>query len=620
MVLIALAIPGAARAQLAITEVMPVTKTNSITGFRGAEYWELTNFGTNDTNVHGFGFRDSDPERDLVTYPFTNLVIRGGESVVFYRLQDNKQSVSNAAQFRAWWGTNLPADLQCRIWVDKPGLSGWDGDEVRLFDSTGKAVDHVQFARARLGRAFTYQSESGLFGVFSASGVDGAFTSELADDVGSPGWTVGPVSVRFLQQPTDQTIDLSASGSFTAVGSGMPQPRYQWFRSGLAIPNATNATLALSNVQPSAAGSYSLVISNVFSMATSAVVTLTVNTNPSPPVIISAPVATTVFPGQTARFTVSARGVPAPSYQWSRNGVLIPNATGPTLSVGVVSQSMSGMTFSVLVSNALGSVTASALLTVVPRPDLRFTEVMPWPSEGEDNRHFDWFELTNFGTNAVDLTGWRFSDEPSFARAVAITNTMVLQPGESAVFAERLDALLFRRWWGTDSLPPGLQVFAYSGFGLGQFGETLFFWNPAAISPFDYTASLSWARALPGVSFVCVRECEEGLGCEDRATAYSVAGEDGAFHAIEGGHVGSPGYLANPAIKVMSIHASAAGTVSVHCRVTPGESYRLQRSTSPLMLSWTPLPLHAATNNVIIFTDQPPANEPAWFYRLEQAP
>ena len=36
-------------------------------------------------------------------------------------------------------------------------------------------VDRVQFARAHVGRAFTYEPESGLFGVFSSAGVDGAF-------------------------------------------------------------------------------------------------------------------------------------------------------------------------------------------------------------------------------------------------------------------------------------------------------------------------------------------------------------------------------------------------------------------------------------------------------------
>jgi hypothetical protein len=613
-----MAIP-AIHAQLAITEVMPVTRTNMNTGFRGAEYWEITNFGTNATNLHNFGFRDSNPERSLVKYPFTNLVLQAGESVVIFRIQDSKQSVTNAAQFREWWGTNVPAHVQCRTWNNAPGLSGWDGDEVNLFDPAGKLVDRVQFARARLGRAFTYASESGLFGLFSASGVDGAFTAELADDIGSPGATAGPVPIHFLQQPADQVVDVSASATISAVAAGMPQPRYQWFSNNMPILNGTNATLSLLNVQPSAAGEYYLLASNALSLATSTVVMVTVNTNPSAPFIIAAPAAATVFPGQTARFSVSARGVPAPTYQWSVNGAVIPNAVGPQLLVGNASLPMSGTHYSVLVSNAFGSTNVGAVLTVIPRPDLRFTEVMALPSDGEDNQHFDWFELTNFGTNAVDLTGWRFSDEPSFAGAFTITNTLVVQSGECVVFAERLNLAFFRAWWGWESLPATLQVCEYSGFGLGAFGETLFLWNPAATDRFDYTSTLSWAAAIPGVSFICERQCAEGFGCVDEATAYSVAGEGGAFHAVEGGHVGSPGYLVNPSINILSIR-SYGGSIVVSCRVTPGLSYRLQRSASPLMPTWTALPTQAATNNAVVFTDNPPANVPAWFYRLEQVP
>src|SRR5688572_14150208 len=65
--------------QLAITEIMSAPRTNN--NFRGGDYWELTNFGTNDVSLDGYGFRDSDPEHDLVTTVFDNLVIRAGESV-----------------------------------------------------------------------------------------------------------------------------------------------------------------------------------------------------------------------------------------------------------------------------------------------------------------------------------------------------------------------------------------------------------------------------------------------------------------------------------------------------------------------------------------------------------
>src|SRR5882724_7437570 len=80
------------RAQLAITEVMPVSRPNTNSGFHGAEYWELTNFATNDLNLHGYGFRDSNPLRALRKEPFTNLVIHAGESIIFFRIELDNQS------------------------------------------------------------------------------------------------------------------------------------------------------------------------------------------------------------------------------------------------------------------------------------------------------------------------------------------------------------------------------------------------------------------------------------------------------------------------------------------------------------------------------------------------
>jgi hypothetical protein len=45
-----------AQGQLAITEVLSSPSTNPVT--RGEDYWELTNFGTEDVDLSSFWFRD----------------------------------------------------------------------------------------------------------------------------------------------------------------------------------------------------------------------------------------------------------------------------------------------------------------------------------------------------------------------------------------------------------------------------------------------------------------------------------------------------------------------------------------------------------------------------------
>lgn len=616
-----LVLPSRIQAQLAITEVMSAPRANAVTGFRGPEYWELTNFGTNDVNLHGYSFRDGVPTRPLVKDPFTNLVIHAGESIVFFRVADSKESVTNVAQFRTWWGdANLPANLQCRIWKS-PGLSGWDGDAVVLYDPARKLVDSVQFGRARSGRAFSYEPESGLFGLFSAAGLNGAFTAALADDVGSPGTTTGAVAVRFLEQPADQSVDTGMTVTFRSVAVGLPRPQYQWFAHGSLLAFATEPNLVLPNVQAATAGPFHVAITNGLWAATSVIATLTVNTNPAAPAVIGPPVDTAVFDHQTAVFNVFARGLPAPNYQWQSNNVDIPGGVGPRLELPNVDASLSGMRFSVRVWNTLGTTNVSALLTVTRRPDLRFTEVMALPTDEEGNRHFDWFELTNYDTTAIDLTGWRFSDQPSFARAFVITNTLLLQPGESAVFAERLDERLFGAWWGHDNLPVGLKFCTYSGFGLGYLGEQLFLWNAAAIDPHDSLATVSWATTTLGVSFECERWCDpEGYGCLDEATIESVAGLHGAFRAVGGMDVGSPGYVANPPLRILSVNRPPTGTVIVRCRVTPGRVYRLRRASTLPSAEWEQVETSTAYSNVMTLTDLLPQPGAGCFYRVEEVP
>lgn len=619
-VLILVTVAVRVNAQLAITEIMPYSKPNMNSGFHGAEYWELTNFGTNDLNLDGYAFRDSNPNpRHLNTNVFTNLVIRAGESVIFFRIETDDQSVTTTAHFRAWWGdSKLPPDLQCRIYTNL-GLTGVDSDAVWVFDPAGRAVDWVEFSEAQAGRSLTYDPATGLFGTFSSAGVDGAFAADLADDMGSPGSTAGPVPVRFLQQPAGRTADVGMTVTLAVAASGLPRPRYQWFANGLSIPNAMAATLVLSNLQASNGGDYHVVITNGVTAATSVVATLTINTNPTPAGIITAPLDASIFTRQTAVFTVSARGVPPPTYRWQTNGVDIPGATGPTLQIPNATLAMSGIRCSVIVSNAFGSATASGLLTVTYRPNLRITEVFASPLNADQNRHLGWFELTNYDTNAVDLFGWRFAEEYSFEFAFTITNALALEPGESVVFAQRLNRDRFAAWWGPANLPSPFKLYTFRGFGLNRTGE-LYLWNPAALNPyFDVVTSVLWPSSTDGISFECTNFCDPDNGCIADANIKSVVGLRGAFRAVDD-DIGSPGYVANPALQILSVDNPGPNQIQMTCKVTPNRRYQLRRASSLASSTWERLQIQAAANNVITIMDQVPQTERTWFYRIEQLP
>ncbi|NBS79691.1 hypothetical protein EBS57_07765 [bacterium] len=55
---------------------------------------------------------------------------------------------------------------------------------------------------------------------------------------------------------------------------------YQWQKDGVAISNATSATLSLTNLQTNQAGSYRVVVSSTYGSMTSGVATLTVGSAP----------------------------------------------------------------------------------------------------------------------------------------------------------------------------------------------------------------------------------------------------------------------------------------------------------------------------------------------------
>ncbi|HEX3132769.1 MAG TPA: alkaline phosphatase family protein [Planctomycetota bacterium] len=89
----------------------------------------------------------------------------------------------------------------------------------------------------------------------------------------------------------------------------------------------------------------------------------------STPVITTQPQAKAVISGQPATFTVVATGVPAPTYQWQRNGVNIAKANAASYTTPATTSSDNGATFRCVVINSAGSVTSTAvLLTVTATP------------------------------------------------------------------------------------------------------------------------------------------------------------------------------------------------------------------------------------------------------------
>ena len=167
-----------------------------------------------------------------------------------------------------------------------------------------------------------------------------------------------------------------------------------------------------------------MVITNSYGSITSQVATLTV----VDPVIINSPSGRTNIAGDNATFIASVGGTPPMTYQWRKDGVVIPWATGTfadvvtnnTLRVTNVQATSQGA-YTFVVSNSLGVVTSSvANLVLLPTPGTRigawnFNSVTPDTNNttGETTPSVGTGTAIHLGTTPTFVAG-SVSDSASF--------------------------------------------------------------------------------------------------------------------------------------------------------------------------------------------------------------
>lgn len=169
-------------------------------------------------------------------------------------------------------------------------------------------------------------------------------------------------------QPASVTVTAGATATFNVIATGSATLAYQWRRNGTNIAGATSAGYITPATTPADDGAqFSVVVSNAYGSVTSANATLTVN---AAPVITTQPANASVTAGQTATFSVVATGSGTLAYQWRKNGTDITGATSASYTTPATITADNGAQFTVVVSNAYGSVTSTAATLTVAAPPL----------------------------------------------------------------------------------------------------------------------------------------------------------------------------------------------------------------------------------------------------------
>jgi Lamin Tail Domain len=182
------------------------------------------------------------------------------------------------------------------------------------------------------------------------------------------------------------------------------------------------------------------------------------------------------------------------------------------------------------------------LIPTISSAALVVTEVMPQTTDGTPATvNGDWWELTNTGPAAVNLTGYQWADDEDKLPSTDSNffPNVSIGVGESIIVLEETASskAAWRGMWGIlpsvqiltedemvdDSTPDG-DMFS----GLGNTNDGVFFYNPAG----DLLSSYFYAANVRGRSF------EQSTGGAN--LGLSVVGEFGAVMASNG-DIGSPG-------------------------------------------------------------------------------
>jgi len=289
----------------------------------------------------------------------------GSPSIFFQPLSQTRYAGSDVT-FSVGAAGSLPLSWQ------------WNFNKTAILDATNSS----------LGLSGVATNQAGDYYVVVTNSM-GSITSQVAV------LTVVDTAPSITLQPLDQTVYAGTNVVFTAGAEGSLPLSWRWRFNGNAIPDATNASLALEAVTTNQTGGYSVVVTNYLSSITSQVAVLTV----LPVSITLQPLSQAVAVGSNVTFTAAAAGTFPLFWHWNFDGKAIEDATNSSLTLTAVTTNAAGV-YSVTVSNAFGSALSTDATLTVLVPSISYVwQDSPNPTPPYDN----WATAAHTIQDAVDV-------------------------------------------------------------------------------------------------------------------------------------------------------------------------------------------------------------------------
>ena len=189
--------------------------------------------------------------------------------------------------------------------------------------------------------------------------------------------------------------------------------------------------------------------------------------------------------------------------------------------------------------SAILGITLTLLACVRAQAGLVITEVMSSSIHGSGTNNGDWFELTNNGATAFDLSGFSWDDSTNTPGSSGFGSITSIGAGQSIIFTEETvgtEASWIANWGLSGVTVVHLGSSSFQGLGAG--GDAVNIYDNLGV----FVTGVTFGTATAGFSFE--------WDINGNALGLSVLGENGAFRALSNGQttgngpgvdIGSPG-------------------------------------------------------------------------------